>query len=330
MIAGLLLLTAGAAFYFGIRCFTTENSIRKARRELEEITAQVDENRIIKLASPNRELEALLTVMNRVLEKGREERISYEKREKEFRRQIENISHDLRTPLTAIQGCLRMLDEENLSNENREALEVINRRAENLQYLIHQFYEYSILTTEDYQAEIRQIEVGRMCREMLLGSYQKFEERGIDVRVEIPEKPVGVLADEHALERILGNLLQNAVRYAKSRLEWKLSETEEKAELLCGNDTDSLSPEDIRQIFDRFYMAEPARNQGGTGLGLTISRHLAERMGAVMTAEPRQGGVIFRVTFFKKSRDAEKGEENEESRNKTEFFRLPPRGRRED
>lgn len=299
MMKGLFLIAAAAAVFFCIRCHMIQRSIRQAELQLEEIAEQPGENRIIRLDSPNRELEGLLSVMNSVLEKNREERSAYEKQEKEFRHQIENISHDLRTPLTAIQGYLKLMDEEHLTGENREALEVIHRRADNLQHLINQFYEYSILISDDYRFEIQQVEFSRMCREMLLGSYQRLEERGIQVYVEIPEKPVYIRADEHAMERILGNLLQNAVRYAKSGLKWKLTETGDKIEFICANDTEHLKEEDMQQLFERFYMADQSRKQGGTGLGLTISRHLTEKMGGSMTAELKENWLIFHVVMKK-------------------------------
>lgn len=297
MITGLLVIAVAAAIYFGVRCHMLRKSIRQAKRELEEINGQIEENRIIKLSCPDRELEELLVVMNAALEKIREEWISYERREKEFQYQIENISHDLRTPLTAIQGYLKLLDQSEMDSEEKEALEVIRRRADNLQYLINQFYEYSILSADDYKPELRPVDFGRMCREMLLGSYQKLEEKGIMVQVEIPESPVVLQADEYALERVLGNLLQNAVRYAKSGLKLELSQSEEKTELLFANDTEHFDEVDLQHLFDRFYMADQSRNQGSTGLGLTISRYLVENLGGTMTAEMQGEWLMFRVIF---------------------------------
>lgn len=302
MIIGILAAVAGAAVYFCIRLYMIRKSIRQAARELEEITGQLEENRIIKLTSPNRELEQLLTVMNGTLERIREERISYERREKEFQHQIENISHDLRTPLTAIQGYLTLMAPEQLDSESREALEVVRRRTENLQQLINQFYEYSILIAEDYKLEMGQVDFGRMCREMLLGNYQRLEERGIAVQAEIPDKPVMLWADAQALERILGNLLQNAVRYAKSGFRLQLSEDEEKIEFVLANDTEYLQEKDLPQLFDRFYMSDRSRNQGGTGLGLTISRNLTEKLGGTMTAEMQEEWLTFHVVFYRKGK----------------------------
>ena len=107
------------ALYFGMRYALLKRSIREINKELGEITQRIEENRILKLYAPQRELEDLLVSLNHLLEQVRAERISYEKRELEFQRQLGDISHDLRTPLTAIQGYLRLIDQERLGSEER-------------------------------------------------------------------------------------------------------------------------------------------------------------------------------------------------------------------
>lgn len=288
----LLAVVTGAAFYYGIRYALLKRGIRKINEELNEIIKNLKQNRILKQPSPQREMEDLLSSLNRALEQIRKERISYEKREQEFQRQLEDISHDLRTPLTAIQGYLKLIDQDDLDSEEKEYLEVIQRRSAHLQHLINQFYEFSTLLSGSYKMEFRETDIGRMCREQILGYYRQLEEAGIEVQIRIPETPVCIYADENALSRIIGNLLQNAVRYAKSRLEIEIteiqiSETVKETILVCANDTDDMAEEDIQQIFERFYTGDLARSKGGTGLGLAISRHLAEQMGAAMTVESR-------------------------------------------
>lgn len=303
-----ILLTAAtaAAIYFGFRYALLKHSIREVSSELDDITRNLEENRILKLLSPQRELETLLLSMNHTLEQVRKERISYEKREQAFQRQLEDLSHDLRTPLTAIQGYLKLIDQEELDSEAQEYLEVIRRRSANLQYLMNQFYEFSTLLSGNYKMEPRQIDLARMCREQLLGNYQRLEATGIEVQVRIPEKPVFIQADENALSRILGNLMQNAARYAKHRLEIEIIEIEKEVILLCSNDAENVAEEDIRRMFEHFYIGDRARNQGGTGLGLAISRQLAEQMGGTMTVESKklensridnEIWLIFRLTF---------------------------------
>ena len=135
--------------------------------------------------------------------------------------------------------------------------------------------------------ELRQVDLGRMCREQILGYYGQLEAAGIKVQVQIPQTPVCIRADENALSRIIDNLLQNALRYAGRRLVIQVREGETAA-LICANDADNLTREDVRQMFRRFYTGDRARSQGGTGLGLAISRQLAEQMGGSMTAECRK------------------------------------------
>ena len=161
---------------------------------------------------------------------------------------------------------------------------MVQRRSAHLQHLLNQFYEFSTLVSGNYKMELQQVDLARMCREQVLGYYQQFEAAGIEVQVHIPEKPVLIRADEDALSRIIGNLLQNAVRYAKQRLEVEIREAENPV-LICRNDAEKLTGEDVRRMFDRFYTGDRARSQGGTGLGLAISRQLAEQMGGSMTAE---------------------------------------------
>ncbi|MCI9634487.1 MAG: HAMP domain-containing histidine kinase [Ruminococcus sp.] len=275
------------ALCFGMRYALLKRSIREINKELGEITQRIEENRILKLYAPQRELEDLLVSLNHLLEQVRAERISYEKRELEFQRQLGDISHDLRTPLTAIQGYLRLIDQERLGSEEREYLEVALRRSAHLKHLISQFYEFSTLLSGNYSMELRQVDLGRMCREQILGYYGQLEAAGIKVQVQIPQTPVCIRADENALSRIIDNLLQNALRYAGRRLVIQVREGETAA-LICANDADNLTREDVRQMFRRFYTGDRARSQGGTGLGLAISRQLAEQMGGSMTAECRK------------------------------------------
>lgn len=312
MMGFILVIVAGAALYCGIRYARLKRGIREIKEELTDITANLKENRILKQPYPQRELEELLSSMNRALDQMRKERVSYEKREQEFQRQLEDISHDLRTPLTAIQGYLKLIDPDSLDREEKEYLEVIRRRSAHLQHLINQFYEFSVVLSGNYKLEFQEIDLARMCREQILGSYQQLEEAGIEVQIRIPEKPVFIQADENALSRIIGNLLQNAVRYAKQRLEIEITEIQETETvkeiiLLCANDAEHLTEDDVRQMFRRFYTGDRARSQGGTGLGLAVSRHLAEQMGGTMTVESKKNDqnpqddlwLIFKTIFHR-------------------------------
>ena len=100
-------------------------AVRRTNRALKEISGELEANRVLKLPAPDREMEELLVTINEALRKIREQHLEYAKREQEFQRQIENISHDLRTPLTSMIGYLDIMDKTALDPEDREALEVV-------------------------------------------------------------------------------------------------------------------------------------------------------------------------------------------------------------
>lgn len=289
-------LGMGAAVYFWGRWRLTERAIRRARKDLEEVTEAIGENRVLKLEAPGRELEELLAVMNRALQGIRDERVAYEQRERAFQKEIENISHDLRTPLTSILGYLKIMDQSKMTREEREDLEVIRRKAEGLGRLVSQFYDYSRAAEAEYVPKLEPLDLSRLLREAMLESYQELERRGVEPRLELPRGPVWVLADRDCADRLVGNLLQNAGRYADSHFTVRLMPEGPWARLEFENDGAVLAEEELPGLFRRFYVREEARPAGSTGLGLTIARAFAEKMGGSLTAElPRPGWLRFVV-----------------------------------
>ena len=280
------------AVYFCVRYLLQRKALRNAAQELHEITEDLELNRVVKLSSPHKDLEIFLAEVNRNLSATQKARILYENKEKELQKQIEDISHDLRTPLTAMLGFINMIDRESLSGEDRESLQVIEKKAQTLKKLITEFYDLSRLAADDYKLELKQIEFGRKVREMALEYYTELKNRKLDVKLDIPDIPVFVRGDDDALERILSNLLQNAARYAYSTFHIQLKTEGERAIVLLENDTEYLSPGEGASLFKRFYTADSSRSQGSTGLGLSIARYLAEKMDGELYAEVTEPGPV--------------------------------------
>lgn len=276
-----ILLTA----YFYARYRLLCRAIKKADNDLKSIIKNIDENQIIKQEEPNKELENLLATINDSLKAIRSERIIYEKREKEFQKQIENISHDLRTPLTSILGYLRVLDQSGLEQEDKEALAIIQRKAYLLQRLISQFYDFSRLTSEDYVLEMEQIDIARLLRETVIDYYQELSVKNLQIDLDIPEHPILVEANSNAMERVFLNLLQNACRYAESKLKIGIEQSKDEVTVSFENNVTDFSEDDLNSIFERFYMRDNARSDGASGLGLTIAKHLVEKMHGMLEAE---------------------------------------------
>lgn len=292
-----------AAVYFAVRSFRIKRSLKNASVELRKITQRLEENRVLKQETADRDLEEFFVEINHTLSEIRREKNEFSRREQEFKRQIENISHDLRTPLTSILGYLKLMDMENVPEEERENLDTVRRKAEALSRLIGQFYDYSRVTSGDYQPELEEMDLCRLLRETVLDSWKEIEEKHLEFSFHIPERPVMMRGNENCSERIIRNLLQNAVRYAEYCLEISLKEENGSVILVFENDVSGFTQGDVEQLFRRFYVKDPSRNSQGTGLGLTIARTLAEKTGGSMRAE-LIGEDRLRFTVEWKSADA--------------------------
>lgn len=273
--------------YFSIRYFALEHALRETALELAEIQDHVLQNRILRLPLPDKGLERLLKSINGALEQIRRERLGYEKREREFQQQIEDISHDLRTPLTVILGYLKWLKTPggNPSFRFEESLDVLERNARSMEHLVSQFYAFSRVNGADFSLEPERLDLCRLLRESLADNYSALERDGFSLESHLPEHSVMVLGNKDACERIFANMLQNAGRYAHSYLDVRILEDCGQVQVVFENDSEKIRGDDIPNLFNRFYRNDAARNNGGSGLGLTIARSLAEAMGGSLTAQ---------------------------------------------
>lgn len=294
----ILIILAVIGLYCTFRYLFLLYAFHKLTKEVKEVRQDLTQNQILHLPLPNRHLAGLISEFNYTLEDIQKERQKYEKREKEFQKQIENISHDLRTPLTVILGYLKFVKNKNYAaqdEELREILDIIELKGETMKNLVSQFYEFSRLNAGDYTIKPDRVDVSRILRESLLGNCQILEGTSLDINIDLPEHPVWAVADAAALERIFLNLLQNAGRYAHAYLNIRLSETEKDIAVFFDNDAEELSQEAFSRLFDRFYTQDISRNQGGTGLGLTVAKSLAESMGGTLEAHLGEGRISFEL-----------------------------------
>lgn len=282
---GWIIIGMAGTLYFAVRLLILKKSLKEAEQQLKEIRGQVGENREVKLSAPDRELENLLVEINCSLKGIRQERILYARREKEFKQQIENISHDLRTPLTSMLGYLKLLDSSMLAEEEQKDFQTVLRKAEQLQELIGQFYEYSRVTAEDCPLKMENIEITRVLREAMADSYGELSEKQLEVTAELPETPVYVSGNQQAVKRVVQNLLHNSVKYAVDFLRILVQEKEGKAEVYFINAVEGMTEQEAGMLFERFYTQDLSRRNGSAGLGLTIAKELMEKMGGNIQAE---------------------------------------------
>ncbi len=257
--------------------------LQKAAREMKEAFVDrliTDTNILIDISSHDRYMRELANTVNIQLRKLRADRHRFQQGDMELKNAVSNISHDLRTPLTAICGYLDLLEQEEKSTTVERYIEVIRNRTEILKQLTEELFRYSvILTTEDDMIK-EAVEINRVLEESIAAFYVALNERRIIPNIKMPENKVICYLDSSALARVFSNLLNNAIKYSDGDLDIILSET---GEIIFANTASGLNEVQVGKLFDRFYTVEAARKS--TGLGLAIAKTLVEQMNGTISAK---------------------------------------------
>jgi len=235
----------------------------------------------ISLQLINRALNQLTANINKSLKAEENLRLCSVREEKKFKELIANISHDLRTPLTAIKGYQQLLGSSELTEDQQKKLGIARKHADELGHLIEHFFEYSYLLNAESKLNIEKINLTYVVTECLAASIGTFEKRGLMVHIE-ETAPVFVLADQEMLVRIIQNLIQNCIAHSASNIIVKIF-TMENAIISFENSVENATEIDVNCLFERFYTTDQARRKT-TGLGLSIVKLLAEQMGGTVSA----------------------------------------------
>lgn len=240
----------------------------------------------IDLSLFDKNLEQLGTEVNKLMDLYVDENRKRTRFEKELKQMIANMSHDLRTPLTSITGYIQMAEKENIPPEERgELLAIAKSRAKRLESLLNEFFELSVIESNDYLLKSEGINLRNVTIEVLMSFYDRFQEKGMEPVLSITDEDVFIRGDTSAAARVMENLFANAIKHSEGKIQISLQELNGTARLIVKNDASSLTDEDVRRMFDRFYMADQSRTGKSTGLGLSIVKSLMEKMGGKVTAK---------------------------------------------
>ena len=258
----------------------------------EKLTAFTDHKELMELAA---QINGLLLDRQRMKAEYRRQKLASKK-------MLANISHDIKTPLTVILGYLEMMRLERKEGASDATLEKVEAKAKQVSELISQFFTLAKLEAGDMKLEEERLEIGELCRENVLGFYDVLSQKDYEVELSIPDEKNFVRGDRNAVERILYNLLSNAIRYGGDGkyLGIDLKKEGGTARIDVIDKGQGISAEASEHVFDRLYTGEDSRNREikGNGLGLTIARNLARQMGGDITLSSRPGvKTVFRVTM---------------------------------
>lgn len=267
------------------------------KRSMNELAEEFDKclttdtNNVICVMSQDVHVRHLAARLNEELRILQRQRHNYLMGDRELKEAVANISHDLRTPLTAICGYLDLARQEKPSKELMEYLDCMEGRVEVLKQLTEELFAYSVLLSlEEDRSE--ELSLNQALEEGVLAHYGAFQSRGITPEVILPEAIVKRSLHASYLNRILSNILGNAIKYSDGDLKIELKID---GSITFSNRADNLTPVMVARLFDRFYTVETGRKS--TGLGLSIAKLLTERMGGRIEAY-KEGSRFVLVLLF--------------------------------
>lgn len=269
--------------------------LQKAAREIEhDFTEKLkaDTNTLVDLSCNDRHMRSLADAINIQLRELQKQRHQFQQGDLELKNAVLNISHDLRTPLTAVCGYLDLLEEEEMPKTAKRYLAVIRNRTEAMARLTEELFQYSVVLSSEDKLKKEPVVINSILEESIAAYYVSLKERGIAPKVQIPEQKIVRMLDRSALSRIFSNLLQNAVKYSGGDLDITLTE---EGEIIFANTAPGLTKVQAGRLFDRFYTVETAGKS--TGLGLSISKVLVLQMDGNIDAEYEKNQLTIYLSF---------------------------------
>ena len=274
-----------------LRLRLLQSSLDEIGRQLEERLG-ADTNNPIFLSTRDPHARKLAARLNIQLKELRRLRRRYENGDRELKEAVTNVSHDLRTPLTAICGYLELLERGDKTADQARYLALISGRAQAMRRLTEELLRYSVAAGMEDEPDLEPVDLNAAVEEAVAAFYGALVEQGVAPAVSLPETRVVRELDRAALARVLGNLLANALTYSGGDLDIVL---DTQGTIVLSNAAPGLDEVQVGRLFDRFYTVETGR--ASTGLGLSIAKALTERLGGSISARYEAGRLAVDLCF---------------------------------
>lgn len=286
-----------------IKIYLNNKDIKKIGENLEEILTN-DTNNLITVSTSNKQIKKVAGKLNTELKKLRKVKIQYENGSEELKRTITNISHDMRTPLTAISGYIELMENnieaEEVNNskskiirreENKQKyLKIIKRKTSELIELTEQLFKFSTTMDTLWKTDKENCCINEILEEILAEYYSIFKKKNIVPEINICNEMIYKNLNKNSLIRIFENILSNMIKYSDGNFKIKL---ERSGKIIFSNKAKKLDTTTVQKIFDRYFTVENANNV--TGVGLSIAKQLVEINEGNIIAKYMDGNLVIEV-----------------------------------
>lgn len=265
-------------------CVLLLTQIISYRRQVKKICRHVSfikenlTNMQLYKTTPYGEMQELVDEVNEVLIKVKQSEVEHIRAEKRFKETITNLSHDIRTPLTSLDGYIQLMNEAKTDEEREQYMAVVRNRITNLKNMLEELFTFTKLQNDNYEFEMSKLDYSKLVFDTTLSFYNDFKEKNIEPEIEFDEEKVSVMGNEGAVTRVLQNIIKNALTHGTKKLKLRMWQQDGKVHFTCANGVENPEEIDIDMVFTRFYKADVARSKKSSGLGLAIAKGFVERM----------------------------------------------------
>ena len=268
------------------------------KKQLRKIEKQIYSKERVNITLNYKDVERLAETINTNMQVQKQLRIDIMNREERLKQNISDIAHDLRTPLASIRGYITLL-KNCTEQEKKEYLNIIERKSEELNLLINNFYEVSLYDNSSLEIQTTSIDIVQIIMEIVISNYSLIKNNEIEINNRLPEKQIKIYGEEIICKRIIQNLISNSIKYSTGYISIELDEFDNEVIFIIRNSVLDLKKSELEHLFERFYTVDKSRNSSGSGLGLYIVKLLLEKIGGEVKVVSLEGDILSISIMFK-------------------------------
>ena len=246
--------------------------------------------------------------VNRFVEQWHKKRAEAAKKEQMISDTYTNLSHDIRTPLTSLDGYFQLLKDEKDEKIQAHYIGIIQERITSLKDMLEELFMFTKLKNDTFKLEMDRCCVSRLLKQTVFSYYDEWKMRGIEPVVDICDEQIFILANTQALKRVFQNVIKNGLVHGKNDIEIRLytkalgnvsdkNQGNRMVNISVSNTIENPENVDVSQVFERFYKADEARSVTSSGLGLSIAKELVERMDGKINAQIEDNRFCINISY---------------------------------
>lgn len=294
IIIGLCIVTALQAWMIG----TYRRQMKNICRQLSFLMKK-DSNMLLTGDVRIGGIGKLLDTLNDYLLIQRKKERYYQEKEKTIANTYTSLSHDIRTPLTSLDGYFQLLETSDTEEEQKKYITIIQDRIKSLKDMLEELFTFTKLKNASFQLELSKCCINQMVKDTIFSYYDEWMEKEIEPHISITDTLLYMKGNEQAIRRVLQNIIKNGLDHGEKEVDISLQEMGQKIVIEIKNKVYHPEDIDITQVFTQFYKADMARSKTSSGLGLSIAKEFVLQMHGEISARIEEKKFCVCIQFDK-------------------------------